>query len=87
MRTDLSDSDRVALNDRQAYAYQLLQAAQIRKKDFKSALITAERGRARAFVENLARRFSTSPVPSVEPPDLADIQNTARREKATLVSL
>ncbi len=91
LRPGLNDQDKVAIADSQAYAYQLLQAAQVAKGQPQAALITAERGRARAFVEQLAQRTAQSidsrlVPPTTAPPNLADIQATARKQRATLVS-
>jgi CHAT domain-containing protein/predicted negative regulator of RcsB-dependent stress response len=86
MRPGLVDQDKVAIADSQAYVYQLLQAAQVGKGQQQSALMTAERGRARAFVEQLSRQLMTQTVPTVAPPTLAQMQATAQQERATLVS-
>ncbi|MFM2433056.1 MAG: hypothetical protein RLZZ511_4270 [Cyanobacteriota bacterium] len=89
MRPGLIDQDKVALTDSQAQAYQLLQAAQIGKGESQSALVTAERGRARAFVEQLAQQLlpaSPRELPTAIAPTITALQSTAKRERATLVS-
>jgi CHAT domain-containing protein len=90
MRPGLLDQDKIALVDSQAQAYQLLQAAQVGKGDQQSALITSERGRARAFIEQLAQQLLPATVRdqllTATTPTIAALQATAKRERATLVS-
>jgi CHAT domain-containing protein len=110
LRPGLRDEDKITIVDQQAIAYELLQSAYIQKDDPAAALVTAERGRARAFAELLAQRsrpLLQAPITSVTKtptgvvrsvsiqverpvvvpaPTIAEIQATARQEKATIVS-
>jgi len=86
LRPGLSDSNFVSLFESQAQTYELLQKALIMQKKPEQALEIAERGRARAFVELLARRLQ--PVEkrdAVQPLDVAQIRQIAKAQKATLV--
>lgn len=56
LRPGMSDEFKVTAGDSQIQPYQTLQRAQIAEGDIEGALITAERGRARAFAELLVRR-------------------------------
>jgi len=88
IRADLGSSDinKVSLFDEQASTYRLLQQVLIAQGKLDEALEVAERARARAFVELLARRLSnqTQPIP-VEPLRLAQIRQIAKEHRATLV--
>lgn len=87
LRPGLRDEQKVAIFETQAYAYQTLQTALVSQSDYAGALIAAERGRARAFVELLAQRL----IPSTQkegltPLTLRQIQATAKQHQATIVS-
>ncbi len=87
LRPGLRDEQKVTIFETQAYAYRLLQTALVANKDDAGALIASERGRARAFVELLAKR--ASPVATVKetaPLTIKQIQATAAQYQATLVS-
>ena len=56
LRPGLSDLYRVSIFDTQVHTYSLLQQVLIAAKKYEAALEVAEQGRARAFVELLARR-------------------------------
>ncbi len=85
LRPGLRDEQKVAIFETQAYAYQTLQTALVSQSNYTEALIASERGRARAFVELLAKRLSPSNE-SVTPLTLKQIQATARQNQATIVS-
>jgi CHAT domain-containing protein/predicted Zn-dependent protease len=87
LRPGLQDEEKVSLFDTQAYAYQIWQKALITAEKSDLALIVAERSRARAFVELLWQRLSSSsPIQGrVNPPTIAEIQAVAKKAKATLV--
>ncbi|MGB7057337.1 MAG: CHAT domain-containing tetratricopeptide repeat protein, partial [Geitlerinemataceae cyanobacterium] len=86
--SELSDEDKISIFDTQAYTYRLLQRVLIAQNKIETALEISERGRARAFVELMAQRqqgdSSEEFVPPA-PPTLADIQQVAREQNATLV--
>jgi CHAT domain-containing protein/Flp pilus assembly protein TadD len=86
LRPGLRDQDKVSVFEEQANTYRMLQVALVNQGDAAQALTIAERGRARAFVEQLANRLSDSSQPTLKPPTFADIQATAKKEKATLVT-
>jgi tetratricopeptide (TPR) repeat protein len=56
LRPGMSDEFKVTAGDSQIQPYQTLQRAQVAQGDIAGALITTERGRARAFAELLVRR-------------------------------
>ncbi len=80
LRSGPSDSDQISLLETQADTYQALQRVQIYLKRFNQALETSERGRARAFLEIVARRFSMQAARQLQisPPKLSKIQQIAR---------
>ncbi|OLP16467.1 hypothetical protein BST81_21045 [Leptolyngbya sp. 'hensonii'] len=92
LRMDLTDQDKVSIFDTQVEIFSRLQQIQVALKQPEAALETAERGRARAFVELLSRRtrgqgagaIPTSQLP-IAPINRAQIQQIARERQATLV--
>jgi CHAT domain-containing protein len=85
LRTNLTDLDKVSLQETQAETYRLLQQALITTNQPNQALVAAERGRTRAFVDLLTRRLSDRAIATPKAPDLAQIQETARSKNATIV--
>ena len=86
LRPGLTDADKISIFETQAYTYTLLQKALVAQNKTTMALEVAERGRARAFVELLASRLSPNAYPqSIEPPKIAQIQQIAKEQNATLV--
>jgi CHAT domain-containing protein len=85
----LSDRDKVSFADRVASTYRLLQKALIQQNKPQVALEVAERARARALVELLASKISTTNAASSQAirqaPNLAKIQQIAKAKQATLV--
>ena len=81
------DANKVSLFERQVNTYQDLQQVLIAQSKTDAALEIAERGRARAFVELLARRLSANPTeqPSITPPTIEQIKQIAKTQNATLV--
>ncbi len=83
-----NDAYKVSIFEEQAHTYPTLQQVLIAQNNPIAALEVAERGRARAFVELLARRYSTksdlaqSPI---TPPTIALLQQIAKQQDATLV--
>lgn len=85
LRPGLTDADKISIFETQAQTYSLLQKALVAQNKTTTALEVAERSRARAFVELLASRLSSTPDSSVEPPTIAQIQQIAQAQSATLV--
>ena len=89
LRPGLTDADNVSIFDTQVFSYNLLQQILIAAKKPEAALEVSERGRARAFVELLGQRLSPQAAQNyktkAQPPSIAQIQNIAKTQKATLV--
>ena len=91
MRQGLSDLDRVSLFDTQLQSYPLLRRVLIAQNKYESALEVAEAERARSFVQLLASRLSENGTSSqalkqqTTPPNIQQIKQIAREQKATLV--
>ena len=82
-----NDTNKVSIFEEQARTYRTLQQVMIALKKPNAALEIAERGRARAFVELVTKRLSSSPTASapILPPNLEQIQHIAQTQNATLV--
>jgi CHAT domain-containing protein len=90
LRAQLANDDhsKVSIFEQQARTYRTLQRVLIAANKPNTALEIAERGRARAFVEQLTRRLqATAPTAflTLSPPTLAQIQQIAKSHNATLV--
>jgi CHAT domain-containing protein/Flp pilus assembly protein TadD len=88
LRPDLSDIYRVSIFDVQLHTYSLLQQVLVAAKKYEAALEAAEQGRARAFVELLARRQSKGKGQKERGEGnltIAQIKAIARQQNATLV--
>ncbi len=87
LRPGLSDANKVAIFETQDHTYRSLQKALIAQNKIDEALEVAERGRARAYVELLAKRLSATPNTQVTipVPKIKQIQQIAKVQKATLV--
>ncbi|MBD2093710.1 CHAT domain-containing protein [Trichocoleus sp. FACHB-591] len=85
------DATKISIFETQATTYSTLQEVLIAQNKAQAALEVAERGRARAFVELLAKQLPTQGSKSLagaanlEPPSIAQIQQIARAQNATLV--
>lgn len=93
LRTDLPDANLIAIADTQWSAYSLLEIALAVQGKTAEALEITERARARAFVLQLANRQSGSEpqtesaaIDPPKPPTIAEIQQIARDQDATLVT-
>ena len=93
LRTDLPDAQLISIADTQAFAYVSLERALTAQGKTAEALEVTERARARAFALQLARRFLTTHPPAegissegIDPPTVAEIQQIARNQNATLVT-
>ncbi|MDZ7958528.1 MAG: CHAT domain-containing protein [Aulosira sp. DedQUE10] len=86
LRTGLQDADYRSLFEIQLEPYLVLQQVLVQQNKTEQALEISERGRARAFVELLARRFS-SPTEQVAipTPNIEQIKQIAATQNATLV--
>jgi CHAT domain-containing protein/Flp pilus assembly protein TadD len=95
LRANLGNNDRnqISLFDQQVRTYRLLQRVLVAQKKTDAALEIAERGRARAFVQLLARRLAESdphpnarsPLTNDPPPTIAQIKQIAKAQNSTLV--
>jgi tetratricopeptide (TPR) repeat protein len=87
LRPGLADREKVSLLDTLSSTYRHLQYALVEQNQPEAALEIAERGRSRAFVELLANRLNgnTEAVETIAPPNLAELQQVAREQQATLV--
>lgn len=88
LRPGLSDQNKVSFFETFSKSYGVLQQVLIEQKQIEQALEIAERARARAFVELVAKN-NISPEKltkiSVKPPNFSDIQKVAKIQNATLV--
>lgn len=87
LRPGLADLDTISLLDSQVFSYSLLQQILVAQGQYGAALEVSERGRARAFVELLARRTTPGDAPDEppSPPTADEIRAIARQQNATLV--
>jgi CHAT domain-containing protein/WD40 repeat protein/predicted negative regulator of RcsB-dependent stress response len=87
LRTKLDDTNKVSIFEKQTRTYRLLQKILIAQNKPDAALEISERGRARAFVELIARRLSPSQKEkfNITPLNIEKIKQIAKTEKATLV--
>jgi CHAT domain-containing protein len=82
-----NDAYKVSLFETQITAYRNLQEVLSAQNKFNAALEIAERGRARTFVELLARRIKSTEAVSetAQLPSIEQIQRTAKVQNATIV--
>ncbi len=87
LRPGLTDASKIAIFETQSQTYRLLQQSLVAQNKTNNALLIAERGRARAFVELLASRQSSNPnnQQTIKSLDLQQIQEIAKTQNATLV--
>ncbi|AFZ20958.1 CHAT domain-containing protein [Allocoleopsis franciscana] len=84
---DGNDANKVSIFEQQARTYRQLQEVLIAQNKTDAALEIAERGRARALVELVARQLSTNPTeqsPST-PPNIDQIKQIAKAQNSTFV--
>jgi CHAT domain-containing protein len=87
LRAELPDNQLISLADTQARTYANLERALVAQDKTAEALAISERGRARAFVLQLANRLNSSTEASLaEAPTVAEIQQIARDTNTTLVT-
>jgi filamentous hemagglutinin family protein len=82
-----NDANKVSIFEIQSATYRNLQEALSEQDKINAALEASERGRARAFVELLARRLSGNQEASIPTthPNIQKIQHVARQQNAILV--
>ncbi|MEI2583871.1 CHAT domain-containing protein [Scytonema sp. PRP1] len=82
-----NDSNKVSIFETQTHTYNILQAVLVANNKTDSALEIAERSRARAFVELLARRLSPKQTEqfAITPPTIEQIKQIAKTQNATIV--
>lgn len=90
LRPGLTDAEKVSIFETQSQTYSLLQQVLVAQKQPEPALEMAERSRARAFVELLAKRLSKNEAQNpttapIAPPTLAQIRQIAKTQNSTLV--
>lgn len=87
LRSGLEDAHKISIFETQAKTYRLLQQVLIARLKDNEALVIAERGRTRAFVELLRQRLSGdgSRDEANRYISLEEIQAVAREQKATIV--
>lgn len=94
LRGGLEDAHKISIFDTQTDTYSLLQQVLVLQHRPNEALEIAERGRVRAFAELLYERVSANSVElthdlpakeTIDPPNLEQIQPTAKEQKATIV--
>ncbi|MGB6015024.1 MAG: CHAT domain-containing protein, partial [Nodosilinea sp.] len=89
---DLPDADRISIFDTYLRSYLLLQRSLVTQNETERALVYAEQGRARAFVELLSTRITNNgnldvaSLESINSLNLSQIQRVAREQNATLVN-
>lgn len=87
LRPGLTDEQKISFFEEGKASYELLQKVLVRQNKPEVALEVSERGRARAFVELLAQRF-TEPTDlelNVSAPNLEQIRQIAAKQNATIV--
>lgn len=82
-----NDTNKVSLFEIQSATYRNLQEVLSKQNKINAALAASERGRARAFVELLARRLSSEreTAKTITPPNIQQIQQVARQQNSTIV--
>ena len=87
LRPGLTDASKIAIFETQAQTYRFLQQTLVAQNKTNHALLIAERGRARAFVELLAsRQSSNSNIQlTIKSLDLQQIKQVAKTQNATIV--
>ncbi|MGD1808499.1 CHAT domain-containing protein [Dapis sp. BLCC M126] len=80
-----NDGFKISFFDTFLGAYGFLQKLLIAQNKNDAALEVAEQGRARAFVELLAQNINPENQEIIEPPKLAQIQQIAQQQNATIV--
>jgi CHAT domain-containing protein/uncharacterized protein HemY len=88
LRAGLTDIDKVQFLETQTNAYRALQLALVAQDKTDDALVAAERGRSRAFIEQLAQRLGSQTVEDLitqNIPTLDQLKQIAAQHNVTLV--
>ncbi|HEY9605770.1 MAG TPA: CHAT domain-containing protein [Allocoleopsis sp.] len=85
LRQNLSNTDKVSIADTQNDPYKFLQVVLLAQNKGEAALEIAERGRARAFLEQLAKRVQATEQPTIAPIQIAAFRQVTQDQNATLV--
>ncbi|NEQ81933.1 MAG: tetratricopeptide repeat protein [Moorea sp. SIO2I5] len=85
LRPGLPDNHKITLSEEQSNTYRTLQQVLIARNKTDTALEIAERGRARALAELLAKELSPQLDTPITKPSLEKIKQVAQQQKATLV--
>ncbi|MEM9266831.1 MAG: CHAT domain-containing protein [Cyanobacteria bacterium P01_F01_bin.13] len=84
LRPGLDDTSQISIFDTQVLTYNLLQQVLVAQGKVETALEVAERGRARAFVELVAKQTDNFSE-AIQVPDIAQIRAIAKAQQSTLV--
>jgi len=84
LRVELDDTNKVSIFETQIRTYKTLQQILIDQNKIEAALLIAERGRARAFVELLSSRLALQ-ITDTNQPNLEQVKHIAKAQNATLV--
>ena len=88
LRPGLRDEQKISLADTQKHTYDLLQQTYIAQNKTDLALVTAERGRARAFIELLAQRNTDTELElDTAAPNVKEIKAIAKKPSGNLSQL
>lgn len=87
LRPGLNDENKIALFERFANTYSILQQVLISQNQIEKALEISERGRSRAFVELLAKNLDPEDIKKIQvtPPNINQIKQIAQEQQSTLV--
>ncbi|MCL1467825.1 CHAT domain-containing protein [Argonema galeatum] len=89
LRGGLNDAQKVSIFEDQSRSYRTLQQVLIAQNKTDTALEIAERGRARAFVELLAKKLTSNPQETLPTaslkPTITQLKKIAQQQKSTLV--
>lgn len=88
LRPGLRDEQKISLAEGQRRTYDALQRAYVAQNKPNDALVIAERGRARAFIELLAQKTAEHSQLELDitPPGISQIKAIAKNRQATLVN-
>lgn len=87
LRPGLNDENKIALFERFANTYSILQQVLISQNQIEKALEISERGRSRAFVELLAKNLDPEDIKKIDvtSPNINQIKQIAQEQQSTLV--
>jgi CHAT domain-containing protein/Flp pilus assembly protein TadD len=85
LRQGLSDTNKVSIADSQSNPYRTLQQVLIAQNKPAAALETSERGRAKAFLEQISQRLQPNETPNLPTIKIDAIKQIAKAQNATLV--